>query len=254
MSTIPSAEVVDGCKTFIPLENNPDVLSYLCGNLSISQDLAFHDILSLSPEFVGEWYPRPCHALILLAHTPIYEAARSTIEPTITEYHSSGPHEPVLWMRQTIGHACGLMALLHIVFNLEGRRYVTPGSELDTLLQQAIQLGPTERAQLLYDSKFLEEAHMDAASGGSSTAPSPRDENHHHFVAFVQEEGQVWELNGGMNGPLLRGTLDQGEDLLSEKGLSLTVKDFLDAAEQDGHEQMSIVAVTGANAVAPRST
>ncbi|KAJ5370112.1 ubiquitin carboxyl-terminal hydrolase isozyme L3 [Penicillium cataractarum] len=254
MSTAPSAEIVDGCKTFIPLENNPDILEILCRNLSISPDLAFHDVLSLSPEFVREWYPRPCHALILLAHTPIYNAARSAIEPTIPEYNSSGPNEPVLWMRQTIGHACGLMALLHILFNLEGRRYVTPGSELDNLIQQAIQLGPTERAQLLYDSKFLEEAHMDAASRGSSTAPSPRDENNHHFVAFVQEDGQVWELNGGMNGPLLRGTLCQGEDLLSEKGLSLTVKDFLTAAEQGGHGEMSIVAVTGADAVAPRSS
>lgn len=237
----------------IHIENNPDVLKHLCGNLGISQDLAFHDILSLSPEFVGEWYPRPCHALILLAHTPIYKAARSVIEPTIPEYNGSGPSEPVLWMKQTIGHACGLMALLHIVFNLEGRRYVTPGSELDNLLQQAVQLSPTERAQLLYNSKFLEEAHMDAASRGSSTAPSPQDENNHHFVAFVQEDGQVWELNGDMNGPLLRGTLGQGEDLLSEKGLNLTVKDFLNAAEQGGHGEMSIVAVTGADAVAPRS-
>ena len=190
--------------------------------------------------------------MILLAHSPIYKAARSALEATIPDYQGSGINEPVLWMRQTIGHACGLMALLHVVFNLEGGRYVTPGSELDTLLQQAIQLGPTERAQLLYDSKFLEEAHMDAASRGSSAAPSPRDENHHHFLAFVQKDGQVWELNGGMNGPLLRGTLQDEEDLLSANGLKLTVQDFLTAAEQGAFEEMSIVAVTGPDAVAPR--
>lgn len=190
--------------------------------------------------------------MILLAHSPIYNAARSAIEPTIPEYEGFGPNEPVLWMRQTIGHACGLMALLHVVFNLEGGRYVSPGSELDTLLQQAVQLGPTERAQLLYDSKFLEEMHMDAASRGSSAAPSPHDENHHHFLAFVQKDGQVWELNGGMNGPLLRGTLKDEEDLLSENGLKLTVQDFLTAAEQSGFEEMSIVAVTGPGAVASR--
>ncbi|OKP01978.1 Ubiquitin carboxyl-terminal hydrolase isozyme L3 [Penicillium subrubescens] len=251
MSPPPPAEVIDGCKTFIPL----DVLDHLCKNLSISQDLAFHDILSTSAEFVREWYPRPCNALILLAHTPIYNAARSAIEPTIPRYEGSGPDEPVIWMKQTIGHACGLMALLHVVFNLEGGRYVTPGSGLDIFLKQAIQLEPTERAQLLYDSEFLEKAHMDAASRGSSTAPSPRDENHHHFLAFVRKkDGQVWELNGGMNGPLLRGTLSQGEDLLSEEGLKITAQEFLGVAEKNGFGEMSIVAVTGADAVAPGSS
>lgn len=154
-------------------------------------------------------------------------------------------------MKQTIGHACGLMALLHVVFNLEGGRFVQPGTTIDALRQQAILLGPTERAQLLYDSSFLEEAHMDAASRGSSNVPSPRDDNRHHFLAFVQQkDGKVWELNGGMNGPLFRGVLGEGEDLLSERGLELTVQDFLVAAEQTGCDEMSIVAVTEADVVA----
>jgi ubiquitin carboxyl-terminal hydrolase L3 len=151
-----------------------------------------------------------------------------------------------MWMKQTIGHACGLMALLHSVFNLHGK-YLTPGSELDVLRQRAIELAPAERAELLYNSAFLEEAHMEAAASGSTTAPSPRDENHHHFVAFVQKDNQVWELNGGMNGPLLRGTLED-EDLLSERGLAMTVQDYLNAAAEGGHGEMSIVAVAGKEA------
>lgn len=126
-----------------------------------------------------------------------------------------------------------------------------PGTAIDALRQQAISLGPADRAQLLYDSKFLEEAHMDAASRGSSNVPSPRDDNRHHFLAFVRKKnGEVWELNGGMNGPLFRGVLGEGEDLLSERGLELTARDFLKAAEQTGCDEMSIVAVTGTDAVA----
>lgn len=140
------------------------------------------------------------------------------------------------------------MAFLHVIFNLENGRYVTPDSELDVLRQKAIKLNPTERAQLLYDSKFLEEAHMDAATFGYSTFPSPAEDNHHHYVAFVQKDGQVWELNGGMNGPLVRGRLGEGEDLLSEQGMKLTVGDFLDVAGQDAIE-ISITAVTGPDAV-----
>lgn len=223
------------------------MLSRLCQNLGLSPGLSFHDVFSTSPDLLAS-IPRPIDALILLAHSPIYNAARATVEPTIAEYKASGPDEPVIWMKQTIGHACGLMALLHIVFNLEGGRYLTRGSALDVLRTQATRLGPAERAQLLYESKFLEEAHMAAASMGSSAAPSPQNDNHHHFIAFVQKEGNVWELNGGMNGPLMHGTLRDGEDLLSERGLAMTVQDFLEAAAKGGHGEMSIMAVAGEGA------
>ena len=225
-------------------------MKLLCENLDFSGDLDFHDIISTLPEFLQECDFRPCHALIVLADQSIYQAARSAVEPTITEYTGWGPNEPVIWIKQTIGHACGLMALLHAVFNLEGGRYVRPGTTIDALRQQAILLRPRERAQLLYDSSFIEEAHMDAASRGSSNVPSPREENRHHFLAFVQTNGKVWELNGGMKGPLFRGVLGEDEDLLSERGLEVTAQDFLIAAEQTGCNEMSIVAITGADAVA----
>ncbi|KAJ5667561.1 Ubiquitin carboxyl-terminal hydrolase [Penicillium longicatenatum] len=244
--SIPKAEVVHGLKTFIPLENNPEVLSHLCQNLGVAPGLTFHDVFSTSPDSLS-WIPRPIHALILLADWPIYDAARSAVVPTIPEYQGSGAGEPIIWIKQTIGHACGLMALLHCVFNLDGGRYVRRDSKLGDILKCAIELEPAERAQLLYDSNFLEEAHMEAASQGSSAAPSPHDENHHHFVGFVQKDSQVWELNGGMKGPLLRGTLD-GEDLLSERGLELTVQDFLEAAAKGGYGEMSIVAIAGMDA------
>ncbi|KAJ5937005.1 hypothetical protein N7466_003455 [Penicillium verhagenii] len=241
--SIPKAEIVDGCKTFIPLENNPEVLSLLSENLGLAPGLTFYDIFSTSPEMLA-CIPRPIHAMILLADKPIYNAARSAVVPTIPEYQGSGPDEPVIWIKQTIGHACGLMALLHCVFNLDRRRYVRSESALGNLLKRAIELGPAERAQLLYDSVFLEEAHMHAASKGSSAAPSPHDDNHHHFIGFVLKDGVVWELNGGLNGPLRRGTLDQ-EDLLGERGLALTAQDFLDAAAAGEYGGMSIVAVAG---------
>lgn len=228
-------------------ENNPDVLSRLCQNLGIAPGLSFHDVFSTSPDQLA-WIPRPIHALILLADRPIYTAARAAVEPTIAEYKAFGPAESVTWMKQTIGHACGLMALLHVVFNLEDGRYLTSGSALDALRERATELNPHERAQLLYESKFLEEAHMAAASMGSSAVPSPQDDNHHHFIAFVQKAGNVWELNGGMNGPLMHGTLKGAEDLLSERGLAMTVQDFLEAAAKGGHGEMSIVAVAGEGA------
>ncbi|EKV11573.1 NmrA-like family protein [Penicillium digitatum PHI26] len=182
------------------------------------------------------WIPRPVNALILLCDRPIYLAARSRVEHSIPEYLGSGADEPVLWMKQTIGHACGLMALLHVVVNLENGRYVLAGSELEKIVKSAVGLGPVERARLLYDSRFLEEAHMDAASEGCSIVPLPQEECGFHFIAFVKKDGKVWELNGGMNGPLLRGELEG--DLLGEEGLDMTYP-------QD-YPAMTTILVTGA--------
>ncbi|KAJ5602187.1 hypothetical protein N7510_011721 [Penicillium lagena] len=238
------AAIVNGRKTFIPLENNPEVLGHLCRNLGVSRTLTFHDILSTSSDLLAG-IPRPIRALILLCDQPIYNAARTTVEPTIPEYHGHGPQEPVLWMKQTIGHACGLMALLHCVFNLADGKYVTPQSQLDTLMKRAVGLEPQERAQLLYESQFLEDAHMDAAQQGASSIPSAQDDNHFHFVGFVKmDDGRVWELNGGLPGPLFRGMLQPDEDLLGERGLAMTVQDFLDAAQtQRSNIGVSMVAV-----------
>ncbi|KAJ5827793.1 hypothetical protein N7447_004556 [Penicillium robsamsonii] len=234
-------QVINGQKTFIPLENNPEVHTHLCKNLGVSPSLTFHDILSTTPEMLS-WIPRPVNALILLCDKPIYLAARSGVEHSIPEYLGSGADEPVLWMKQTIGHACGLMALLHVVVNLENGKYITAGSELEKIVKLAVELGPVERARLLYDSRFLEEAHMDAASEGCSIVPLPQEECGFHFIAFVKKDGKVWELNGGMNGPLLRGELEG--DLLGEQGLDMTVREFLHAADKEVHRGMSIIATT----------
>lgn len=135
------------------------------------------------------------------------------------------------------------MALLHCVLNLDGGNYVTPGSKLDELRQTLIALPPKERAQVLYDSQFLEDAHMNAAVQGSSTVPTARENASGHFIAFVKDaRGKVWELNGGLPGPLERGDLGPDDDLLSPEGVKLTVGEFVDVAKRvDGGWGISIV-------------
>jgi len=114
-----SPRIVDGKKIFIPLENNPSTLSLLASNLHLKK-LSFHEILSLDP--IIQDIPRPVHALIFIAPTDVYYKVRS-IEPHL--FGAQAPHRPpfklssssqeVCWFKQTIGHACGLIALLHAV-------------------------------------------------------------------------------------------------------------------------------------------
>ncbi|CRG89098.1 ubiquitin carboxyl-terminal hydrolase L3 [Talaromyces islandicus] len=224
----PATKVVQGKKTFIPLENNPEVFRRLASKLGLSPCLDFFDVLDVNDADLLAFIPRPVHAIIFLTPADVYHATRDGVEKQMEEYQGCGPSEPVMWFKQTIGHACGLMAFLHSVMNGAGKSCIPPGSQLDKILQTSIQLRPEARADLLYNSDFLEIAHMDAADTGDSTAPSPEDPNYFHFVAFVKaDDGHLWELNGGMPGPLDHGLLEPDEDALSQKALYRTVRQFI---------------------------
>ena len=194
--------------------------------------------------------PRPVHALILICPSSIYKVARTSEYEAQTPYQGSGPNEPVLWIRQTIGHACGLMSLLHAVLNTQSPSSSNSGSEQEDAILPSTPLSrfriavtdldPEARARYLYDDKEIEHLHMAAAHIGDSTVPSAEDDNFHHFITFVKgRDGHLWELNGGMKGPVDRGVLEG--DVISEQGLKNGVGGFL--REAGGEVEFSIVAL-----------
>src|SRR5277367_6806882 len=157
-------------------------MSILATSLGVSPTLGFHDIYSLSDPDLLSFIPRPVYALIFLCPASIYHRARDAEYDAQATYERSGPGEPVIWFKQTIGHACGLIALLHGLANGSAKAYITPDSTLDRLLKKAVGLKPEARAQLLYDSAELEAAHMAAAVRGDTVAPDAREENYQHFI------------------------------------------------------------------------
>ncbi|KAF2762069.1 cysteine proteinase [Pseudovirgaria hyperparasitica] len=242
-----SATFIDdtGMKTYVPLENNPDVMTQLAHRLGASTALSFYDIYSMD-EDVLNFIPRPAHALIFIAHADAFFKTRDEENNGMSEYDGCGADEPVLWIKQTIGHTCGLMALLHSMANGGARESIVPGSLADRLFRAAVPLKPKERAKLLYDSEELELIHQEYAQKGDSAAPSAADPNELHFISFVKaDDNHLWELNGGMKGPVDRGELGQDLDVLSEKALDLGPKAFLRAAKEHGMSDIrfSIIAM-----------
>jgi ubiquitin carboxyl-terminal hydrolase L3 len=54
-------------------------------------------------------------------------------------------------------------------------------------------------------------------------------------VCFVKDaKNHLWEMDGRRKGPLDRGQLAEGEDVLSEKALELGVRSFLKREEEAG--------------------
>ncbi|KAL8784850.1 MAG: hypothetical protein Q9213_003754 [Squamulea squamosa] len=222
-------------QSFIPLENNPEVMTSLVQKLGLPSTLAFHDVYSISEPSLLEFVPRPVHALLLVFPvTSTYEDSRREEDGPLPEYSGSGNGEEVIWFRQTIRNACGMIGLLHAACNGGARELIAPSTDLANLISNALPLDPAARAQLIEKSPNIARAHASAAAQGDTAAPAADDNVDLHFVAFVKSaENNLWELDGRRKGPLNRGKLGDEDDVLAEKALDLGVRRFL-KRETDG--------------------
>ncbi|OQO10759.1 hypothetical protein B0A48_04059 [Cryoendolithus antarcticus] len=239
-----------GKKVFIPLENNPEVFTSLIHSLGVSSALEFHDVYSLTDPDLLSFIPRPVHALIFIAPGSVYYRLHDKGKPKVLTYTGHGQEEPVWWCKQTIGHSCGLMALLHSIANGEAKKHVASDSLAGRLLAESTPLPPMERAAVLYDSAELEQAHMAAAVMGDSKAPSSTEPNGYHFLAFVPgKDGKLWECDGSWDGPIDHGILPEGADMLNSKVIGMGINKYL--AVSEGNLEYSLVALTGNPASQP---
>ena len=80
--------------------------------------MSWHDVYSIDDPSLLAFVPRPAHALLLVFPTSAaYHKARQEEDEPLSNYSGTGPEEEVLWFKQTIGNACGLMGLLHAACN-----------------------------------------------------------------------------------------------------------------------------------------
>lgn len=235
------------------VENNPEVMNALAKKLGLSPSLAFYDVYSLTDSGLWSMISRPVHALlVILPLTPSWNKSRLAEDTPLSVYEGSGRDEPVIWFKQTIGHACGSIGLLHCLINGPTKEFILPSTTLSRLREQALPLMMEERAKMLYDDKEFEDAHQSVAEMGDTAAPSASegDKLGQHFVAFVKgDDGHLWELEGSRKGPLDRGLLADDEDLLSEnaitKGIGRVIK--MEDEASGGDLRFSCIALAKAN-------
>ncbi|KAL3426891.1 ubiquitin carboxyl-terminal hydrolase, family 1 [Phlyctema vagabunda] len=225
-------------KCWTVLENNPEALNQLSHQLGLPPSLSFHDVYSLTEPDLLSLIPRPVYALcVIIPMTPTWNASRITEDSSVGEYTTYGEKEPVIWFKQTIGHACGSIAMIHCCLNGQVREKLLPGSELEKIAKEAEPLKMKQRAEVLFNSKALENAHQAAAKLGDTIAPDNQsaDRLGQHFVAFVKgKDGHLYELEGSRTGPLERGLLAEDEDLLSPKALELGLGRLIDMEKSAG--------------------
>ena len=221
-------------------------MSTLVHKLGLSNSLEFHEVYSLDPDMLA-MVPRPAHALILVFPvSQTYEKFRHEEDKDKQQYEGSGDGEEVLWYKQTIGNACGLIGVLHSVSNGFAKSQIQPGSDLANLLKEAVPLQPDDRAVLLEETDALEKTHQAAAITGDTKAPDAQADVDLHYVAFVKSDknGHLFELDGRRKGPLDRGELKADEDVLSENALDRGVRAFME--REAGDPRFSLIALAQA--------
>ncbi len=81
-------------------------------------------VATTDPDLLA-FLPRPIMALLLVFPlSAAYESQRMAEDALAEDYKGKGKGEPVMWFKQTIRNACGLMGLLHAVSNGEARQHI----------------------------------------------------------------------------------------------------------------------------------
>lgn len=100
-------------------------MTSLIHELGLSPALSFHDVFSIDEPELLAFIPRPANALLLVFPvSDTYEISRVTEDKDKTEYTGKGDGEPVIWYKQTIRNACGLIGILHAVSNGSAKEFI----------------------------------------------------------------------------------------------------------------------------------
>lgn len=99
-------------------------------------------------------------------------------------------------MKQTISNACGTVAMIHAVANNLDSIQLTEGSFLKKFLDDTAIKSPEERAVALEGDDGICSTHDQVAKDGQTSAPNLDDKVDYHYVAFVENGGYLFELDG----------------------------------------------------------
>jgi ubiquitin carboxyl-terminal hydrolase L3 len=197
-------------RSWLPLESNPEVLTEFAHKIGLDTTKhVFHDVFGLDEELLA-MVPQPVLAVLLLF--PITRESEDASHAADAELSAKAPVEPPsqpYYMKQTIGNACGTIAMLHAFGNNQDALQLESGSFLQQFFQSTANMSPAERGRFLEhppgDAPDIEDAHQAAGMEGSTAPPAPETDVDLHFIAFVEHNGQLYELDGRRRFPINHG-------------------------------------------------
>lgn len=219
---------------WLPIESNPEVMNSFLRKLGVSEEWGITDVYGLDEELLA-FLPQPVLGLLLLF--PINEKYKEFCEEMEGTKEKDVVSENVYYMKQTISNACGTVALMHSVANNLDVIKLADGP-LKKFLEETADKTPDERAVKLEEDDDICQSHDDAAREGDTEAPAREDSVDYHFVAFVQVDNHLYELDGRKSGPIIKRSSSKESFL---KDAAAACKEYM-ARDPENH-QFSILAL-----------
>lgn len=188
------------------LESTPEVFNQFMCSLGVQEDdVEFHDVYGLEADALS-MVPQPVLAVVLCFPDPPQQDASYPSESEQLLF--SGEKEArgqVYFIKQieSLGNACGTVALLHAVGNTSSEISLVENSCLDLFFKSTASMDPYERAVFLEKDNAMARAHSLAATSGVTELSDVVEE---HYICFVAVNGALYELDGMKDGPIKHGS------------------------------------------------
>lgn len=179
---------------WLPLESNPEVMNKFLTGLGVPGAWSVNDVLGLDDDLLA-MVPQPVASVIFLH--PINEKAETFQKEQESKIEDAGQEvsEGVYFMKQFVGNACGTVALIHAVAN-NLNKIELAGGPLKEFLEKTKPMSPEDRGHELETDEGISKAHEESAQEGQTEAPDRDTKMDMHFIAFVEVEGNLYELDG----------------------------------------------------------
>ena len=222
-------------KHWDPLESNPEAINRYMEKLGYAGPAKWFELFSCE-DWAQGMVPGPHHAVML--NFPINEAVRADEEKEREAIEAQGQEIPagVFFCRQTVGNACGTVAITHAIAN--NQPALKSGGWFAKFLQECEGKTPMERASVLEDSDELEEAHAEAATADESNSSAVDANLNNHFIAFAHVSGSLIEFDGRKPWPVNHGQTSP-ETLLADSCNLIQQKFF--ARDESGQFAMTVL-------------
>ncbi|KAH0485852.1 MAG: hypothetical protein KVP17_004399 [Porospora cf. gigantea B] len=199
---------------WLPLEANPTVLQKYFRELGGFEGIRFQDVFS-TEEWALDMVEGSTAAVVLLY--PITKRSEQRRRSLVTT-----KSDAVWFSKQTVGNACGTMALLHAAMNMS----CACDGWLSRFKSDTETLDPVQRAKSIEADTRLEALHKSVEHEGQTAQVD--EEVNEHFVTFVCRDGRLFELDGRNDGPVCHGVVR--EENLLKAAVDVVKREFI---EQD---------------------
>jgi len=201
-------------KHWVPLESNPDLINKYLGQLGLPPHWTVSEIFGLDESLLA-MVPQPVRAVILCYPiTANSEAFNESQSQALTTENSDSSNSP-FYVKQTVGNACGTIALIHSVLNdSELISSLDENSFFKTFYRDGLNKTSSQRAELLESDESLESSHQSIAAEATSDVQHNVNDNL-HFIALINYNGKLFELDGRKLSPINHGETSR-ETLLQD--------------------------------------